>query len=434
MSGILFKKLTLLRGEELTVMENAYLGISGGKIDYIDIIPPTKQYGEEIDGVGLVAMAGFVNCHTHLPMSSLRGIGENLPLSRWLAEKIYPYEDKMQGEIYYYNTLLGIAEALSFGTTSVTDMYFSMDSIAKAALESGIRANLSRSLVSFGDMAYNLENERVKEAEDAYAKYNGADCGRILINPSLHAEYTNTDSFAEAYYQNSKGKNPSNIHLSETDLEVEECRKRHRNLTPVAYFHKKGILNGAICAHCVAVTDDDIALLAQNNATVVHCPTSNLKLGSGVAPICKMMNSGVNVALGTDGQASHNNLDMFAEMKLSAILQKGINKNPALMDVKETIRMATVNGARAQGRQDTGLLERGYAADIIILCATSPNMTPTHNILNNIVYSVSARDLVYTIVGGKILYDHGKFTTIDIETVREKVLALNNEVLARINN
>lgn len=432
--SILFKNAIVLYGKDYTVIENCNLVIKDKIIDYIGKSQPQGHFDRVIDATGLVIMAGLVNCHTHIAMSSMRGLGENLPLDKWLNDVIFPYEDKLNGETVYYNCLLSILEALSFGTTAITDMYFFMDDIAKAVLKGGIKANLSRSIVSFDNTPI-VENSRYTEGKQAYLNWHGKGDGRIKVDYSLHAEYTNTDMTIGEFADIVEKENKSvHLHISETAKEVNECRQRNKNLTPVMYFLSKGMFKtNTIIAHGTHITKQEAEQLKDKNVTVVHCPVSNLKLASGIADIPMLMSNGINIALGTDGQASNNNLDMLSELKLASILHKGASGDATIISPKQALDMATINGAKAQGREDTGVVLEGKKADLLVLTTNNANMQPVNDIINHIVYSATARDVVYTIVDGEILYDNGSFPHIDHLEVKNKVAECNKKILESLS-
>jgi 5-methylthioadenosine/S-adenosylhomocysteine deaminase len=279
---MLFKNISFL-DENLKVHNNVYIGIKDKFIDCISSTLPSADYGEVYAGKNRIMLPGFINCHTHLPMSGMRGYGENVCLEEWLNKKIFPYEDCLNNENVYAFTMLSIAECLKFGITSVSDMYYCMDSIAKATAESGINANISRAIVSFNDD--NLyKTDRFNEALSNYNNYNNYDNGRIKVDFSLHAEYTNTEKVIKQFIEAvSEKKARAHIHLSETKKEVKECMARHNGMSPVEYFNSLGLFDiPTLAAHCVHLSKTDIDILKEKNVSVAHCPVSNLKLASGL--------------------------------------------------------------------------------------------------------------------------------------------------------
>ena len=424
---MLFKNISLIN-ENLEIQNNMFVGIEGDKIDYIGTEKPQKNYGEEYDGNKKLLSAGFVNLHTHSPMTLLRGYAENLPLDRWLNDRVFPFEDRLNCDRAYYGTMLSIAEMLACGTTSFTDMYFFGDGVMKAVIESGAKTNFGRSIVSFADEDI-TKNDRFQEGVYLTEKYHNTQNGRIKIDMSLHAEYTNRLSIIEQFGEYTKGRGQINhIHLSETKSEHESCKEKYGK-TPARLFADAGVLDSpSILAHCVWVEDEDLDIFAEKGATVAHCPASNLKLGSGVCNTYKMLTKGVNIGIGTDSAASNNGLDIMREMYLAAILPKGIQNRADIITPQEIYKMATVNGYKAQGRNDCGVIKEGYKADLIVLDLDKPNMYPDFDVLNNLVYSANKSDVVLTMVDGKVLYKNGEFTTIDVEKMGAEVSRLVREV------
>jgi 5-methylthioadenosine/S-adenosylhomocysteine deaminase len=356
-------------------------------------------------------------------MTLLRGYGEGLPLDRWLTERVYPFEGRLTAEDVYWGTLVGVAEMLRSGVTSFTDMYDFCDSICRSVELSGIKANISRGLVSL-DGSPLRDSPGFYEAADVIDKWHGAAGGRIVADASIHAEYTSHEGFVRdlADFAKSRGVGV-HIHLSETEAEHRDCIARH-GVTPAGYFQKMGILNSrTLAAHCVFATERDIAILHEHGATAAHCPSSNLKLGSGIAPVPKMLAAGLNVAIGTDGASSNNNLNMLEELHLTGLIHKGFSRDAALLPPAELLRMATVNGARAQGRGDTGAIRAGYKADLAVLDLDRPHLVPAHDILSNVVFAAQGSDVVMTVVDGKILSRDGEFLTFDVRGAMERARA-----------
>ena len=403
--------------ENFDYKENMYVGVQGDRIEYIGKEKPAKDYGEEYDGSRKMLMPGLVNAHTHSPMTLLRGYAENLPLDRWLNERVFPFEDRLNCDRAYYGTMLSIAEQLKSGTTSSSDMYFFQDGVLKAVKDAKAKTNFSRSLVSFGDDDF-YHNDRVKEALEAVERYHLTENGRIKVDMCLHAEYTNTLKFIEQFGEYTKDKGLiKHIHLSETKSEHENCKQKYGK-TPARVFYDAGAMDAqTLFAHCVWIEPSDIELFKEKGASVAHCPASNLKLGSGVCDTYTLLENGINVAIGTDSAASNNSLDMLREMYLAAILPKGINNKADIITPKQILKMATRNGALAQGREDCGLVKEGFKADVIVLDLNKPNMYPDFDVINNIVYSANSSDVLLTMVDGEVLYRNGEFKYIDVEKV-----------------
>ena len=419
----LFSNATIVTmNESMHIYSGGYVGVTDGKISYIGKESPKEEETPKqiIDATGMVLMPGLINCHTHLPMSILRGYADDYDLQTWLTEHIFPREDRMDARVVKAATLLGIAECLQFGVTSVSDMYDHVDAIAEAVAETGIKANLSRGTVMFLGEDFDFQTfPACMELEEGVEKWNGHDNGRIKMEASIHAEYTSThelwDGLSEYAINEKIGMH---VHLSETKQEQESCIEKY-GLTPAQILDCHKVFEvPTLAAHCVHLTHEDRKLLAKRNVSAVHCPTSNLKLASGTADIMAMVKDGMNVCLGTDSCASNNNLDLLQEVKLSALLAKGLHGDPTATPATAALLMATVCGAKAQGRdQECGMIKLGMDADLILLDFTKPHLMPCHNIISSIVYSASGSDVALTMVRGKVLYAGGKFTTIDLTAV-----------------
>ena len=428
---MLFKDITIL-DEDFAPRTHMYVGVKDDTICYIGGSMPEQDFGEAYDGNGNLLMSGFVNNHSHTPMMLMRGYGENMMLQDWLEKKIFPFEDRLTGQDVYYATLLGIAEMVRFGTVSTTDMYFFCHDIARAFADSGVKANIGRAITAFGDTDL-FSMERFQEAKALYNDYHGAENGRILVDMSLHGEYTSNPQIARqlAEYTKSIGAN-MHVHVSETSAETEECTMRHGK-TPTKYLAELGLFDGpATAAHCVWLTPEDMDILAEKNVAVASCPVSNLKLASGICDVPALMERGVNITLGTDSVASNNNLNMLEEIKLFAILHKGATHNPTLISPKQALQAATVNGARAQGRMDCGLLKEGNKADLIVVDLSAPHMQPVHSAQSNLVYSAVGGDVRLTMVDGVVVYKDGVYPTIDIDKVLFEVGESNKRILGEL--
>jgi len=410
---MLFKNITIL-DENFEAVENQYVEISGDKITYIGDKEP-KYSGETYNGMGKLLMPAFVNSHSHIAMTIMRGYGENLPLDRWLNEKIFPYEDTLTKEKVKKSTMLGIAEMLRFGIVSTTDMYFFCDSIADAFIESGAKVNLSRAIVSFDGTEYkNLQS--YKESVRLINNYHNSADGRVLIDLSIHAEYTSNPKIVSALAEHASQENLNvHIHLSETKKEHEECILRHKK-TPAEYFNSLSLFdNKTVAAHSVWLSGDDFDILAEKGVSVASCPVSNLKLASGICDVKRLMEKGINIGIGTDSVASNNNLNFIEEIKMFAMLNKFKHYDATLVTPKEAISAATIAGAKIQGRPVMGVIKVGNKADLIVMDIDKPNMKPVHNLLNNVVYSSSGSDISLTMSDGKVLFKDNEYKTIDIE-------------------
>ena len=416
----LFSHVTAVTMDEaMHVYYDCFVGVTDGKIAYLSKTAPQEKPKQIVSGEGMVLMPGLINCHTHLPMSLLRGYADDLDLATWLNDYVFPREDRLDGRAVKAATLLALAECLRFGVTSVSDMYMFSEEIAQAVAESGIKANLSRSAALMTE-EFDFETHRAcQEMVALKEKWDGFDFGRIKVDASVHAEYTSNyrlwDALGEYALNEGLGMQ---VHLSETQAEHEACKERY-GLTPAQLFDCHHVFDApAIAAHCVWLEPEDMALLARRKVTAVHCPVSNLKLASGCADVTAMIKAGMNVALGTDSAASNNNLDLFEEIKAATLMAKGRSHDPKALPAEAALMMATVCGARAQRREaECGMIKPGMDADLILLDFTQPHLMPCHNVLSQLVYAASGHDVVMTMVRGKMLYANGKYLTIDLDAV-----------------
>lgn len=418
---MLFSDITVLN-TDFQCEEHCYVGVRGDKIAYIGREKPQEDFGEVLDGRGKLLMSGLVNAHSHAAMTLLRGYAENLPLARWLNERVFPFEDKIQNEDAYFSTLLAIAEMLRTGTVSFSDMYFFSDAVLQAVADSGIKCNFSRAITSFTDDDIQTLAS-FQESEAIIARWHNACGGRIRIDMSLHAEYTNRRKVIEQFAEQVQARRlRAHVHLSETQAEHEACKQRHGGLTPAQLFNACGVFDvPTLAAHCVWVTDEDIAIFREKGVTVATNPASNLKLGSGICDTYKLLQNGVRVALGTDSVASNNNLDMFRAMYLCALLPKGLLQRADVLSERDVLQMATVNGFSAQGRTDSGRVEVNGKADLLVLDTDTVQMCPHNDTVNHLIYAASGADVVLTMADGKVLYENGEYKTIDIEKVKYEV-------------
>lgn len=414
----LFSQITILY-EDGRTESDMYLSVKNGIIAYIGKEKPADTFDRVINGCGKLLCPGFYNCHTHIPMTLFRGYAENLPLSRWLHEKIFPAEDKLYPEAVRAASMLAIAEMLQNGIVSFSDMYFFCDEIAESAIETGIKANISRSTVAFDTEIKPEQDERFHESIALFERYHNCANGRIKIDMSIHAEYSTVAKSCRyiSDFALQKGLGIQ-LHLSETSHEHQECIRKY-GMTPTEFFEENGVFRVPVtAAHCVHVTDSDISILKRNKATVVHNPASNLKLGSGVMRLAELLDAGVNVTLGTDGAASNNTLDILKEAYLASILQKGISGDTEKLKSSVFIEMLTKNGAYAQGRVNCGKIAEGYCADLVMLDFEKIYILPVYNPADSFLYSADAASVILTMVDGKILYENGEFQSIDIEKVK----------------
>ncbi len=387
----------------------------GPKICYVG--PKTEKmphFKREIDLHGDVIMPGFKNAHTHSAMTFLRSYAEDLPLWRWLNEKVFPMEAKLTPEDVYLFTKLAILEYVSSGITASFDMYFHLDAYAAANRECGFRTVMCGSLTH--------SDAQREDIEDNFIRYNNASDPLVKYVLGFHAEYTNDIDDLKYMAELSRKYNaPVFSHNSETKGEVEECIARY-NMTPTELFNSLGMFEyGGGGFHCTHMSDRDIEIFAKKGLWAVTNPCSNLKLASGIAPITRMQKAGVKLAIGTDGAGSNNALDMFREMYLVTVLQKLAENDAAACDAGEVLRMATTGGALAMGLNDSDVIAEGKQADLIIINMSRPNMQPVNNLGANIVLSGSKENVRLTMVAGRILYENGQFYIgTDAENIYEE--------------
>ncbi len=425
--SILFKHVDILSTNDgqFEYLKCAYLGVDGKVIDYIGTEAPAKEYSQVKEMSGKMLIPGLINCHGHSAMTLLRGVGSDLSLQQWL-EVMWPIEDRMRNEDFKSGMNMAILEMLAGGTTSFCDMYMKPDYTQACIEESGIKANLTRVMMGGSTDTDYLSYPNRLEALQFVRAYDGAFDGRLHADWSIHAEYTIDPQIARRWAEETTALGGRfHVHISETQREHEECIARY-GMTPTAWMEETGFFKiPTYAAHCVWCTEEDLQILSSHQVSVVHNPSSNMKLGSGFAPIPRMLELGINVALGTDGAASNNNLNMFEEMHLAAIIHNGYVNDPVAMKAESVVKMATIHGANVQQRSDTGSLEVGKRADIVAIDLDKPHLMPNLNPLALLVYSAQASDVVMTMVDGKILYEGGEYLTVDKERImREFALSL----------
>lgn len=412
----------------LTMEENrtifvGELHVKGNKIAYVGPAKEedTKVWDREIDAEMNLIMPGFKNAHTHSGMTFLRSYADDMPLSEWLNHQVFPREAKITEDDIYHLSKLAILEYLTSGITANFDMYLTPDSIAKASKDCGFRTVITG---GFNDFVQSID-----ELERCYNAYNNPN-ELVTFRFGFHAEYTtsreNLEKLSELIH---KYQAPVDTHSSESTSEVEDCIERYGK-TPTALFEELGLLDfGGTHYHCIYVTDEDLQILKKRNIYAVTNPASNLKLASGIARIDDMLKAGIHIAIGTDGPASNNCLDMFREMFLVTGLAKVKAFDAAAVDAIDVLRMATVEGAHAMGLDNADILAEGKFADLIMIDLNQPNMQPVHNIAKNIVYSGSKQNVKMTMVNGKVLYENGKF---DVGTPVEEIYVKANEIASRV--
>lgn len=417
---ILFENADILlrSGEKFTVAENSFLAVDDDTISYIGSQRPYGDFDETKNMSGKLLMPGLINCHNHSPMVLLRGVGSDLPLQQWLFDTVFPIEDRLTAEEIKSGSELALLEMIAGGTVSFSDMYFEPQTTIQAVADAGMKANITRPVQSFDPNETPEQSYRIKESLELYDKYNNSFNGRVLIDFCIHAEYTCTETVAKAYIDEVNARNGNlHIHLSETKKEHDECIEKYGK-TPAEWFDSLGGFDSsAFAAHCVWLSDSDMELFRRKGVSVVHNPTSNMKLASGFAPIPKMLDMGINVALGTDGASSNNNLDMFEEMHLASVIHNGRTLDATVMNADAVLKTATVNGAKVQRRKNCGELRVGNKADIIAISLDAPHLVPALDKKALLTYSAQSSDVAMTMVDGRILYENGEYKTLDKERI-----------------
>lgn len=386
------------------------------------VLDAKEKWDKEIDGQGNLLMPGFKDAHTHSAMTFLRSHADDMKLDEWLNTRVFPAEAKLTGEDIYWLNKLAVMEYLTSGITSVFDMYINKPAAERTVKDTGYRMVLCESINDFGGT--------LQEVEADYKRYNQDPDRLISYQLGFHAEYTTSRGLMEGLAQLSrKYEIPVYVHCSETRKEVEDCRNR-TGMTPVAYMDSLGLFeNGGGLFHGVHMDDGDFDIVKNRGLYIVTNPASNLKLASGIAPVKRYLDSGIPVAIGTDGPASNNCLDMFREMFLTTGLQKVICDDPEVVPAMEVLKMAAVNGAYAMGLPECDTIAEGKKADMILIDLQQPNMQPLQNIEKNLVFSGSKQNVKMTMVGGKVLYLDGEYY---LDSSKEEIFARANESAQRI--
>ncbi|MBE6941127.1 MAG: hypothetical protein E7455_02410 [Ruminococcaceae bacterium] len=411
--------------DKMDVLFGAYLGVEAGKISYLGKTAPEKQPKTIIDGTGMVLMPGLVNCHTQLATTVLRSYLDDLSSTEALEEQLKK-EAKMDARGAKAAALLGIAECLRFGVTSVSDLYYYPDATAEAIAESGIKGNVALSAYRFIDENEEFDfdtDEQCQELARITEKWHGHDEGRIKIDAGLHAEYTSNYKLWEGLvgFAAEKGLGLQ-LHLAETQNEADSCLDR-TGLGPAELLNCHGIFNVPVTAvGCACLSETEQKLLGKKKATAVACPLTAAKKGQPVTPILSSVRAGMNVALGTSGALDAGNMDMFEVLRGAAMATRASAENAAALPASAALMMATSCGARAQGRDaECGMIKVGMDADLCLVDFSAPHLMPCHNVPNALVFSAKGGDVAMTMVRGKILYQNGQFPTIDLKNMVEEL-------------
>jgi 5-methylthioadenosine/S-adenosylhomocysteine deaminase len=415
------------------VIKNGYIGIKGDKISLAaDSLPDNITSEKVIDGKGKLAMPGLVNAHGHSAMTLMRNYADDIPLEAWLFDNIFPIEAKLSDKDVYWGTMLGITEMVKSGIIAFADMYMFMDEVARAVTQTGVKANICKSPIQFFEDGELKRLDKSQGAIDYYNQYHNTADGRIKVFIEIHSTYMfNERTLTNAAALAKQLDTGIHIHLLETATEVESS-SRDYGMTSVEICKKTGVLDvPVLAAHCVHMTDNDLAIMKEMGCSIAHNPTSNLKLGSGIARVPRMLEMGINVCLGTDGAASNNNLNMFEEMNLAALIHKGAAMNPQLMKAESVLKMGTCNGAKALGFNDSGVIKEGMKGDIILIDTDKPHFYPQNNPVSAMVYSAQASDVDTVIINGKIIMQNRDLLNIDEERIKYEVNLLSQKLLQK---
>lgn len=422
MKKIIKNAIVVTMNKNNDIIRNGQVEIEDNKITYVG--PIREMTGDVIDANGNIIMPGFVNTHCHLAMTLFRGYGENSNFNNWWMDYMRPLEDRLEKDDCYYGATLGILELLKNGVTTVADFYLNYDETARAVVDTGIRANIAVGAITGREVL--SEEFLLGEIK----KITVSD----LIKPILyaHSVYTCDESqFGELNRFASKYNLIKSTHASETLKEVGTIYNKY-NMTPIALLESYGFFDSpSVLAHCVHCDRDDIDIMRNYDITVATNPSSNLILGSGIAPLYSYVKSDINVSIGTDGAASNNNLNMFKEMYLADNLQAGVLNQAQAITTIDALKMATVRGALALGYDNLGRIEKDYLADIIMIDTSRPNMQPTNDIFNNLVNACESNNVIMTMVNGKIVYQDDKYyTSVDYEDIVKHC----NKIIARMDS
>ena len=421
---ILTGRYLLPMDKEETLIEQGGLAIKDGTIiargraEEICSAYSAKQTIAEEHGL---IMPGLVNTHTHAAMSCFRGLADDLPLMQWLQDYIFPVEATLSGEMVYSSTLLSLCEMIKSGTTTFCDMYLFAADVCRAVEQSGMRAWVGEVLYDFPSPNYGELANGFAYTEDLLAQYRNHDLIQITLDP--HAVYTCAPELLVRLGNMARDNNRLyHIHLAENSDEVNTCKERY-GCSPVQHLEQLGLLGEhVVAAHCVMVTDDEIGLMAERGVKVAHCPESNMKLASGVAPVPKFIDQGVIVGIGTDGAASNNDVDMFGEMNTAAKLHKVTCMDPTAMDAVSTLHAGTMGGARVLGAEKMiGSLEVGKKADCIVIDLDQPHLTPLYNPVSHLVYAARGGDVIHSVINGKVVMEDRQLLTLDETAILRKM-------------
>ena len=425
--NILIKDATIIADE----IKKSSLLIQNDKIVEISDRIDSNDAEDVINAEGKVLIPGLVNTHTHLSMTLMRGLADDIPLETWLNNHIWPVEAELNGEHCYAGALLACAEMIKSGTTCFNDMYFFMDHVARAAEESGIRGMLSHGMIDFGDE--DKRRQEFKESIRIIKKCHNTGNGRIKVAFGPHSPYTCSKELLEGVKtEAAKHGVRIHIHVSETQKEVSDILETH-GMRPFEYLDEMDFLgNEVTAAHAVWVSDREIEIIKEKNVKLSHNPSSNMKLSSGVSPVAELLGKGICVSMGTDGPASNNNMDLLEEMKITALLQKVNTMNPTVLAAEEVFKMATINGASALGLEnEIGSIDLGKKADIVLVNMKTAHLTPFRNPISHLVYSANGGDVDTVICNGEILMKNRELLTLDETMILEIAENASEDLLSK---
>ena len=424
---------SLLPAAGADVLENHGVAV---RDDVIVAVAPADELGRRfpqarvLDTPDGLVMPGLINMHTHVSMSCYRGLADDLPLMRWLEDYIFPAEAKLTPEVVNLGAKLSILEMIRSGTTSFCDMYLFSGEVANAAAECGMRAWVGEVLYDFPSPCYGPPEKGIELVRAMAEQWRDHPLISVTVEP--HAVYTCSPDLLCALKDLARElDSPWIIHLSENREEVETAQERY-GTSPASHLDRLDLLDGrTIAAHCVMLSDDEISMFAERGVSVVHCPESNMKLASGIAPVTRMLAAGVNVALGTDGSASNNDLDMFGEMTSAALLQKVAGLDPTLLPAADVLGMATTAAARALGMEGRlGVLAEGALADIIVIDTNAPHLTPMYSAVSHLVYAARGGDVIHSVIGGRVVMENRRITVMDEGDVTAAMRAAARDIAA----
>lgn len=395
-----------------TVLRDSSIAIDGGTISAVGNLPIDFTPDRIINGYGHVALPGFVNAHCHAAMTYERGWAEDLPFPRWLNEKIWVAESALTSDDVYWGAALAACEMIRSGVVAFNDHYFYMDRVAEVVDQSGLKAGLTWCVFGLGDdkeVGANLDGTL-----DFIERWQGRANGRIKLLLGPHSPYICPPEFLARIATLAHERDlPIHLHVSESHEQVDNSLKAYGK-SPIEHLASLGVFDGpCIAAHCLTVSDDDLDILARHHVTVAHTPITYMKLAMGVNDLSRFFARGINVAIGTDGPGSNADMDLPAAIRQTVMLQKHEQRNPQAVPGDLALRMATQNGARAIGFEQTGVIAPGYAADLILIDTDRPHFLPRHNLISNLVHCAKAGDVTHVVVNGELIYENGTLLTQD---------------------